>query len=117
VGFLPAMSDRAAKKIRTAVRNWRLPRWRNTQSLEDLARAVNPVVRGWIQYYGRFYRSRCLHVVGFCLIAALVKRAMRKYKRFRGNWLRAYHWLGRVAARDGGLFAHWSLGAKLPAAR
>jgi RNA-directed DNA polymerase len=117
VGFLPAMSDKAAKKVRATVRGWNLSRNKNVDSLDTLARLINSTVRGWIQYYGRFYRSRCLHVVGLCLTHALVKWVMRKYKRFRGHWLRAYQWLGRVAARDGSLFAHWSLGAKLPAGR
>jgi len=117
VGFLPAMSDKAAKKVRATVRGWNLSRNKNVDSLDTLARLINSTVRGWIQYYGRFYRSRCLHVVGLCLTNALVKWVMRKYKRFRRHWLRAYQWLGRVAARDGSLFAHWSLGARLPAGR
>ena len=117
VGFLPAMSDKAAKKIRATVRDWNLPRRKNTQSLEDLARLINPTVRGWMMYYGRFYRSRCLEVVGYCLTRALVKWVVRKYKRFRGRWLQAYQWLGQVAVRDGNLFVHWSLGARPPAGR
>jgi hypothetical protein len=72
-------------------------------------------VRGWIQYHGRFYRSRRLHVVGRFLSSALVKWAMRKCKRFRGHWLRAYRRLGRVAARNESLVARWSLGDRLPA--
>lgn len=117
VGFLPAISDKAAKKIRATVRGWDLPRWKSTQSLEDLARLINPAVRGWMMYYGRFYRSRCLEVVGYCLTRTLVKWAMRKYKRFRGQWMQAYHWLGRIAVREGNLFFHWSLGARPPVGR
>jgi len=117
LGFLPAISSKAAKKIRTTIRDWHLSRRMSTKSLADLARLINPVVRGWMQYYGRFYRSRCLEVVGYSVTRALVKWAMRKYKRFRGRWMRAYHWLGRVAVRDGNLFVHWSLGARLPAGR
>ena len=36
---------------------------RNNQRLEDLARLMNPVVRGWMNYYGRFYRSKCVQVL------------------------------------------------------
>jgi len=117
VGFLPAMSDKAAKKIRETVRGWRLARGWNNQSLEVLARLINPAVRGWVAYYGRYYRSRCLQVLGRCLTAALVKWAMRKYKRLRGRWVGAYYWLGRVAARDRALFTHWGFGARPPAGR
>jgi RNA-directed DNA polymerase len=48
---------------------------------------------------------------------ALVKWAMKKYKRLRGHWVRAYRWLGRVADRNGTLFHHWDLGARPPAGR
>jgi group II intron reverse transcriptase/maturase len=117
VGFLPAMSNKSAKHVQATVRGWRLANWRNNQSLDDLARLINPVVRGWVTYYGRFYRSRCLGVLGRCLTTALVRWAMRKYKRLRGHWVRAYRWLGRVADRDGALFLHWTLGARPPAGR
>ena len=117
VGFLPAISTKSAKHVRATVRGWHLATWRSNQSLADLARLINPVVRGWVAYYGRFYRSRCVDMIRRCLTFALVKWAMRKYKRLRGHWVRAYRWLGRVADRDGGLFFHWTLGARPPAGR
>jgi hypothetical protein len=54
--FNPAISDEAAKRIRAQIRSWRLHR-RSGMTLEQLARDINPVVRGWMNYYGRFYRS------------------------------------------------------------
>ena len=57
VSFLPAISDKAAKAIRETIRDWRLAATRNNQSLEEIAGLVNPSVRGWVNYYGRFYRS------------------------------------------------------------
>ena len=57
VSFLPAISNKAAKAVRETIRDWRLAATRNNQSLEDIARLVNPSVRGWVNYYGRFYRS------------------------------------------------------------
>src|SRR3712207_9266024 len=57
VSFLPGVSNKAGKAIRATIRDWRLAATRNNQSLEDLARLVNPSVRGWGDYYGRFYRS------------------------------------------------------------
>ena len=57
VSFLPAISDKAAKAIRETIRDWRLAATRNNQSLEEIAGLVNPSVRGWANYYGRFYRS------------------------------------------------------------
>jgi RNA-directed DNA polymerase len=54
--FLPAISKQALKRLSKAVRSWRLHR-RAVQGAANLARMVNPVVRGWMNYYGRFYRS------------------------------------------------------------
>ena len=63
MSFLPAISAKAAKAIRATIREWRLASTRNNQRLEDLAQFVNPTVRGWVNYYGRFYRSKCVHVL------------------------------------------------------
>src|SRR5215212_4107566 len=111
VSFLPAISTKAAKKVRAAIREWRMASTRNNQSLEDLARLVNPSVRGWVDYYGRFYRSALTPVLRH-LERALVRWACRKYKRFRGHVTRAAHWLGRVARRDPTLFVLWQVGIR-----
>ena len=83
--------------------------WGATRTLESVAELLNPAVRGWVAYYGRFYRSKCLDILCHYLTETLVRWAMRKYKRFRGRWGGAYHWLGCIAARDNHLFFHWSL--------
>jgi group II intron reverse transcriptase/maturase len=111
VGFLPAMSPKAGKAIRATIREWRLARRGNTWSLDEIARWVNPFVRGWINYYGRFHRSALSRLVGY-LDRLLVRWACRKYKRFRGHPRRATAWLRRVAGRDPGLFAHWQFVAQ-----
>ena len=116
VSFLPAMSNAAAKTIRATIRDWRMAATRNNQSLDDLARLVNPSVRGWMSYYGRFYRSRVIQVLRH-LDRALVRWAMRKYKRFRRRERAATHWLGRIARQDTNLFVHWQLGVKPAAGR
>ena len=61
--------------------------------LEDLARLMNPSVRGWINYYGRFYRTECKRILQY-LNNRLVTWACRKLKRFRGRRRAATHWLG-----------------------
>ena len=111
VSFLPAISTKAAKAIRKTIREWRMASTRNNQRLEDLARLVNPVVRGWMNYYGRFYRSRLIQVLRH-LNEALAAWARRKYKRFRRRERASVHWLGRIARRDPGLFVLWQLGVK-----
>lgn len=109
VSFLPAMSTKAAKRVRKTIREWRMASTRNNQRLEDLARLVNPVVRGWMNYYGRFYRSKCVQVLRH-LNEALAAWARRKYKRFRRRERASMHWLGRIARRDPKLFVLWQLG-------
>lgn len=114
VSFLPAVSTKAAKAVRKTIRDWRMASTRNHQSLDDLAQHVNPVVRGWTNYYGRFYRSKWTQVLR-ALDRALVAWACRKHRRFRRRERAATHWLGRIARRDPNLFAHWQLGVR-PAA-
>ena len=100
--------------MRQEMRRWRL-HLRSDKAIDDLARMWNPVLRGWIQYYGRFYKS-ALYPVFRHLNALLVRWARRKYKRFRRHRRRAEHWLGGVARREPRMFAHWFLLGVRPAA-
>lgn len=111
VSFLPAISTKAAKTIRATIREWRMASHRNNQSLEDLAQLVNPTVRGWINYYGRFYRSKSVLVLRH-LNEALAAWARRKFKRLRRRERASMHWLGRIARREPNLFVHWQLGVR-----
>jgi group II intron reverse transcriptase/maturase len=111
VSFLPAMSTAAAKKIRQTIRAWRMASTRTHLRLEDLARVVNPVVRGWMNYYGRFYRSRCVQALRH-LNVALAAWAQRKYQKFHRRERASMHWLAGIARRDPTLFVLWQLGVK-----
>ena len=107
VSFLPAISDEAAKSMRRTIRSWRIHRMTD-KSIEDLTNIFNPVIRGWINYYGQFYRS-ALYPVLNQLNGALQRWAMRKYKKLCGRMRRAFYWLGRIAKQRPNLFAHWRL--------
>lgn len=111
VSFLPAISTKAAKEIRTTIREWRMASTRSNQRLEDLALLTNPVVRGWIGYYGRFYRSKCTEVLRH-LNLALARWARRKFKRLKYRERASMHWLRRVARREPNLFVLWQLGVR-----
>ena len=111
VGFLPAISAKAAKKIRATIREWRMASTRNNQRLEDLARLTDPSVRGWLNYYGRFYRSKVVNVLRH-LNEALAAWARRKYKRLRRRKRASMHWLGCIERREPNLFALWELGVR-----
>ena len=107
VNFSPAVSGKAAKAIRREVREWKLP-CRSDKSLNDLAGMFNAAIRGWVNYYGAYYKS-ALYPILRHIDRKLVRWASRKYKRLRGHRRRAEHWLRRIARRDRGLFAHWRL--------
>ena len=114
ISFTPAMSNEAAKKMRQEMRHWRI-NLRSDKAIDDLARMWNPVLRGWIQYFGRFYKSATYPVFRH-FNGLLVRWAMRKYKKLRRHRLRAERWLGGIARREPRLFAHWHLLGVKPAA-
>jgi len=111
VSFLPAVSTDAMKAMGAEIRSWSLGR-RSDKSLDDLAVMFNSIVQGWINYYGRFYKSRLLYFLRR-LNQHLVRWATRKYhKRLRNKERRAMAWLAEIARRSPRLFAHWRLGAR-----
>jgi len=115
VNFSPAVSEEAAKTMRHTIRSWRFHR-RSDKNLSDLSHMYNPVLRGWINYYGSYYRS-ALYPICDQLNCALKQWATRKFKTLRGRKKRAAHWLGRIARRDPRLFVHWQLGWRPTAGR
>ncbi len=107
VSFSPAVSSKALKAVRRELRTWKLPQ-RSDKSLDDLARMFNPIIRGWMNYYGHYYKS-ALYPTLRHIDAKLAQWAYWKYKSLRGHRRRARHWLDRVARRQSSLFAHWPL--------
>jgi group II intron reverse transcriptase/maturase len=107
LSFLPAISGKAALAIRQTVRGWNL-RQRTRASLEELARRINPVLRGWLRYYGHFYHSALFPVVAQVDLH-LAKWIANKHKRVRGSLAQAFDWLRRIRRTCPGLFVHWRL--------
>jgi group II intron reverse transcriptase/maturase len=107
VNFTPGVSNNAAKQMRQTMRAWRLHMC-SGKSLEDLACMVNPILRGWLNYYGSYYRSALFQTFE-CLERILAKWAARKCKRFRKRRKPARHWLRGISRRQPGLFVHWQL--------
>jgi RNA-directed DNA polymerase len=113
VTFSPTISGKAAKSLRATMRRkWRMPN-RTEMSLDELAKKVNPVLRGWVRYYGRF-RPSALVPVFRGINLALRLWVMRKYKRFKRRPRAAMAWLRGIAAKDRGLFAHWRMTGLAP---
>ena len=108
LGFLPAISKKATERIRKEIRSWQLHR-RVEHTLEGIAHKINAIVQGWINYYGKYYRSqlrRTLYPLNF----ALVSWATRKYKKLTKRPRKARKWLVRVAKKQPNLLAHWKSG-------
>nr|CBH37051.1 probable RNA-directed DNA polymerase (reverse transcriptase) [uncultured archaeon]CBH38004.1 probable reverse transcriptase [uncultured archaeon]CBH38007.1 probable reverse transcriptase [uncultured archaeon]CBH38194.1 conserved hypothetical protein containing group II intron, maturase-specific, and reverse transcriptase domain [uncultured archaeon]CBH38523.1 conserved hypothetical protein containing Group II intron, maturase-specific, and reverse transcriptase domain [uncultured archaeon] len=110
INFTPAVSNNAAEAMRQKARRWKM-HLRSDKSLDDLSRMFSPIIRGWINYYGRFYKS-ALYPTLQHLNRTLVRWAMRKFKRFRHHRRRAEYWLGEIAQRQPGLFPHWQMGVR-----
>jgi RNA-directed DNA polymerase len=103
--FLPAISKDALKAINREVRSWRLHQ-HNTWTLGQLARWINPIVRGWLQYYGRFYRS-ALYTLCKRINTYLMRWVRKKYRRPHG-FRKANAWWKAVGQRYPRLFAQWA---------
>lgn len=108
INFTPAASNKACKAMRQTIRNWRI-HLKPDKELVDISRMFNPVIRGWINYYGRFYKSGLYQVLRH-MNKALVHWIRRKYKKLTRHKKRAEHWLGRIARQIPQLFAHWEMG-------
>jgi RNA-directed DNA polymerase len=107
VSFSPAISQKAAKYIRQEIRKWKIHK-RTDKTITDLARMFNPYIRGWINYYGRFYRGAIYEI--FRRLDLLIVRWIRyKYKRFfqRPRAAKDFYWA--IAKGKPHLFAHWTL--------
>ncbi|MGW6100011.1 reverse transcriptase domain-containing protein [Streptomyces sp. NPDC055157] len=103
--FLPAISKDAKKKVSREIRSWRLHR-KIALTFYDLARWINPVVRGWMQYYGAFHRS-ALHPLLVRINAYLVRWIRRKYRRFR-SFKKAHACWKRITTQHSRIFAQWA---------
>jgi len=108
INFSPAMSNPAGKAIRQEVRSWSMPK-RSDKSIEDLSQMFKAKIQGWINYYGRFYRSQMYMTLRY-INSKLVWWAMRKFKKLFRHRRRAEHWLGRIAEKFPSLFPHWRMG-------
>ncbi len=104
---LPAVSSKSMKTMNEKMREWEALK-KTTNTIQEIARTINPVLAGWINYYGKFYKTKLkefMHTVN----VKLASWARRKYKNLRASEMKAIRWLHRISVRQPGLFAHWSL--------
>lgn len=106
LSFEPAISKDALKRIGGEVRSWRLHR-RSNLSFVELARRINPIVAGWINYYGRFYLAALIPLLQR-INAYLVRWIRKKYRRLAAL-RKALQKMREIAKRYPRMFAQWKV--------
>lgn len=110
VNFTPAISNKSKKSIRQKVRSWKL-QLKAYKELFDLSMMFNSAIQGWINYYGKFYKSEMYSSLRH-INKALIMWARKKYKRLARHKKNAERFMGRIAIQNPKLFKHWELGIK-----
>jgi RNA-directed DNA polymerase len=105
--FTPAVSRKAMKAMNEKMKEWEVLK-KTTNTLQEVAKAINPVVRGWINYYGKFYKTKLIKFMHILNIK-LATWARRKYKKLRTSEMKAIRWLHQISVRRPKMFAHWGL--------
>ncbi len=106
--FLPAISREAKSDIRKTIKGWRLL-WMTNKTLNEIAEIYNPVIQGWINYYGKYGKRELANVLAHVNFH-LCQWLRRKYKKFKGKKLRTKMMMERIARENPELFAHWKVG-------
>lgn len=105
--WLPAASSKSMRSMNEKMQKWEILK-RRDNTIQEISVAINPVLRGWINYYGKFYKTTLksfMHIVN----VKLASWARRKYKNLRASEMKAIRWLHGVTVRQPTLFAHWAL--------
>ena len=106
LNFIASVSKTSAKTFRDKIK--KLEIYKKTGcKIDMIAEMLNPLLRGWINYFGKFNPSAMRYTLQ-CIERRLVKWAMSKYKSLRGHRRKAERWLETVRKREPKLFAHWN---------
>lgn len=108
LGYDCGISISSRKRIADKLEELKVERM-TSNSIVGIATLINPLIRGWINYYGKFRRS-LLHKVFKLLNKRLVRWARKRYKRYKTSINRAYKWFERVKEQYPNLFYHWQMG-------
>ena len=79
------------------------------KSIVGVAQFLNPIIRGWVNYYGKFRKS-AMNPIFQWLNKRLIRWARKRYKRYKTSIKRAFRWLTTVREQFPGLFYHWQIG-------
>lgn len=108
VSFSPAVSRKALKAMRFKIKEHPLIKGCFSLSIEELARVINPIIQGWINYYGMFRKSAMSTIYDY-INEKLIQWARRKYKHLQRRKWRSGRWLRKLYLQNPALFAHWRI--------
>lgn len=106
VSFSPAVSRKSLKQMRTSIKEHPMIRCLFNQEIEEVAKAINPMIQGWINYYGRFRKSSMSTLFDY-INMKLMRWARRKYKHLQRRKKLSAQWLRKLYSENPMLFAHW----------
>jgi len=108
LGFDCAISISSRKRIADKLGELKVEKL-SFKSIVGIAQYLNPMIRGWINYYGKFRRSE-LHKVFRLLTNRLLRWARKRYKRYKTSLVKAFKWYKRIRKQFPYLFYHWQVG-------
>ena len=108
LGFDCAISISSRKRIADKLGELKVEKL-SFKSIVGIAQYLNPMIRGWINYYGKFRRSE-LHKIFRLLTNRLLRWARKRYKRYKTSLPKAYKWYKRIRKQFPYLFYHWQVG-------
>jgi RNA-directed DNA polymerase len=103
--FSPAMSEKAQTRSREVVKSW-LKEVKPNEVIMNLALVANSVIRGWINYFGKFYASELWPLMKY-IENNILKWGKKKYAKLKHSICKAKDWLQRTKEREPNLFVHW----------
>ena len=105
ISFLPSIVISAKKSIGNIIRSWRIQR-KTRHSIEEIALQINPIVRGWINYYCEFRKSS-FSIIIKQLENILMRWSQAKYKKIGNSKRKAYKWIKKLQQENPNLFVYW----------
>ena len=108
--WLPAVSEKAIKSMNEKMKGWAILRSSGC-TLAEVVRAINPLLQGWINHFGQFYKTKLINFMHIVNVK-LVGWARWRYKRLRPSEMKSMRWLYDISQRSPNLFAHRKIGSK-----
>ena len=108
ISFLPAVSERSKKKLRNRLKQLKIPRKVNYK-LEEIANEMNPIIRGWMNYFKHYYKSEMKETLRY-VNDLLLKWIRKRSKKYITRKRRAINLLKIIARQNPNMIEHWKLG-------